>query len=256
MKGALEKITNLGGSENEPPQIAPPPSPPTSGTSKGDNGGKKGGIFKKLKEKRSKKRSIIGPETTQSVSGVLGESWRCSSPVIKEETDLHSNERKTASKDTLVSTKDDQPLRSDSRNSREERASPQDRKRSWSHGQIHKVSIEHGDQILNETFPSSSLSSKLSNSESVTLGSPVDRTGGGRERGQTDQYVIHGPIPGEAEQYYKLRKPIYEKFGDKSHHDTLKELTDFLSSSEEKEPVNLSILQDWDGWMIGSKTVM
>lgn len=256
MKGALEKITNLGGSDHEPSHIAPPPSPPTSGTSKGDNGNKKGGIFKKLKEKRSKKRSIIGPETTQSVSGVLGESWRCSSPVIKEETKLHSNEPKTVSKDT----KEDQPVRSDSRNSREERVSPQDRKRSWSHGQLNKVSIERGDQILNETFPSSSLSSKLSNSESVTFASSVERGGGGkeggREGGQTDQYVIHGPIPGETEQYYKLRKPIYEKFGDKSHHDTLKELTDFLNSSEEKEPVNLSILQDWDGWMIGSKAVM
>ena len=261
MKETLDKITRLGGSERELPHLVPPPSPPTSGTAKVENGGggggggggKKGGIFKKLKEKRSKKRSIIGPETTQSVSGVIGQSWRSSSPGIKEEPAPKPTEKsKSTSKDMLVS-KEDLP-RSESRNSREERSSPQDRKRSWSHGNINKVSMESGDPLLSETFPSSSYPHKLTHSESVTLTSPVERVRGG-DGGSTDQYVIHGPIPGETEQYYKLRKPIYEKFGDKSHHNTLKELADFLDSSEEREPVDLSILQDWDGWMIGSKTI-
>lgn len=264
MKIALADITRLGGSERE---VIPPPSPPTarpaitSPTGKGERSesgaGKKGGIFKKLKEKRSKKRSVIGPETSMSVSGVIGESWRSISPVIKEE----KKSKKTTSKEKLNVIKlneqgspPHQSSRSESVSSREdkERESPSARKRSWSHGNIHKVLSDAEQDITSHM--------KLTHSGSISL-SPTQTTptegggGGGGEDEAADRYVIHGPSSGETaiSEEPKPRKPLYDVFGSHSHHETLKELEEFLDSVGETEPVDLSILEDWDGWMIGSR---
>ena len=49
---------------------------------------------------------------------------------------------------------------------------------------------------------------------------------------------------------------LYKDYGSKQHRLNLERVREFLESSGEQEPVDLSVLQDWDGWMIASREIM
>ena len=280
IKETLGEITRLGGTLHEA-EITPPSNKGTLPTAKGEgtntgSGGKKGGILKKLKEKRAKKQSIVGPETPLSVSGVIDSgdlAWGGDkSPSNKQE----KKSKKSVSKEKLNTIKQESPLpqRSGSVSSRDDlkekhvadsppgalngNSSPSNersRKRSWSHGNMNKTLEGSNEQGELTAFLSNS---QLSHSESATF---TCSSGGGTQNsdGTTDQYVINGPSPGDplgTLERRKDKKPLYKNFGSESHRQTLKELEEFLDTSNETEPLDLSKLLDWDGWMIGSRDVV
>lgn len=49
---------------------------------------------------------------------------------------------------------------------------------------------------------------------------------------------------------------LYEDYGSKQHKLNLERVHAFLESSGEIEAVDLSVLQDWDGWMVASRAIM
>ena len=60
-----------------------------------------------------------------------------------------------------------------------------------------------------------------------------------------------------AEDYYRQGCPtMYNEFGDKQHQMNLKRVQQFLESSGEMAPEDLSILRDWDGWVLASKDIV
>lgn len=55
--------------------------------------------------------------------------------------------------------------------------------------------------------------------------------------------------------YLQGSSRLYEDYGSKQHKLNLERVHAFLESSGEIEPVDLSVLQDWDGWMIASREI-
>lgn len=49
---------------------------------------------------------------------------------------------------------------------------------------------------------------------------------------------------------------LYADYGSKQHKLNLERVQEFLESSGEVEPKDLSVLQDWDGWMVASREIM
>ena len=49
---------------------------------------------------------------------------------------------------------------------------------------------------------------------------------------------------------------LYACFGGEKHRQILGTIQEFLESSGEFEPVDLSVLQDWDGWTIASGEIV
>lgn len=49
---------------------------------------------------------------------------------------------------------------------------------------------------------------------------------------------------------------MYKEYGSKQHKLNLERVHTFLESSGETEAVDLSVLQDWDGWMVASREIM
>lgn len=49
---------------------------------------------------------------------------------------------------------------------------------------------------------------------------------------------------------------LYKEFGSKQHRLNLERVFEFLESSGETEPADLSVLHDWDGWMVASKDIV
>lgn len=252
MKEALSEIARLGGAEPEIQSTAAATSSSTKADKKG--AGSSGGIFKKLKEKRQKKRSVIGPETSMSVSGIIESTgaWRSDSPGLKEEKKTKKGMSKEKLNILTIPEQEPPKSRSESVSSKDESSTtvspvvknspPRNRKRSWSHGNISKVpdgEAIHLSAIKLSQFSESSESSIDPNSS-------------------TDQYVIHGPssvdLLGIAEEF-QHRKPLYDNYGGETHKETLRELKEFLDTADENEPMDLRMLQDWDGWVIGSKEI-
>jgi hypothetical protein len=247
VKETLSEIAQLGNIEtiNENVPTTPVNGVSTNSTSsspKGEN--TKKGILKKLKEKRAKKRSVIGPETSMSVSGLIKTAsndeiaWRSSSPVAGTTT-KEDKKKKSSSKEKLniITIHEHQESRSQSVSSREEMSiaeSPQTKKRSMSHGNINKEPDEH-------------IANKLSHSSSVTFESNVINTIEECPSALTPSYNNTPEPP---------KKMLYDTFGTNYHKGTLQELDEFLETAEEKEPADLSKLQDLDGWMIGSRDVI
>lgn len=78
---------------------------------------------------------------------------------------------------------------------------------------------------------------------------------------QANGYVINGPSPMVQEHEQDLTNSdvvtsLYACFGGEKHRQILGTIQEFLESSGEFEPVDLSILHDWDGWTIASSEIV
>lgn len=209
---------------------------------------KKGGIFKKLKEKRAKKRSIVGPETMPFGDGDSSAWSSAGSPprerktsvvskASREKLDTIKQEPSNTTRDGPVTSRDDTKGTGNETPTQANPGSPQDRRRSWSHSHINKMSVANTD-LLSLGSPS-----KITHSGSVTFSSPEPTVD------STDHYVVHGPSSVED-------KAIYKDFGGEYHKQTLTEIDEFLDTSGEMEPDDLSKLEDWEGWMIASNKIV
>ena len=49
---------------------------------------------------------------------------------------------------------------------------------------------------------------------------------------------------------------VYEIFGDKKHKKSLRLIQEFLESTGEHEPADLTVLQEWDGWAVASRDIV
>ena len=58
------------------------------------------------------------------------------------------------------------------------------------------------------------------------------------------------------EQFKNGCPDLYHSFGDTRHQANFEKVLNFLSSTGEEKPVDLSVLQDWDGWSLTNKDLM
>ena len=56
--------------------------------------------------------------------------------------------------------------------------------------------------------------------------------------------------------YLRGSSKLYKEFGSKQHKLNLERVHELLESSGEIEPMDLSMLRDWDGWMVATKDLM
>lgn len=56
--------------------------------------------------------------------------------------------------------------------------------------------------------------------------------------------------------YWQVSTKLYKDYGNKQHKLNLESVHEFLESSGEIEPADLSVLQEWDGWMVASREIM
>ena len=99
---------------------------------------------------------------------------------------------------------------------------------------------------------------KVSHSFSTTFSSEGDALNSQEDSVSSDKYVINGPSSGDhlSGPHSKNKyEALYLNFGNEVHKQTLKDLQDYLDSSGEEEPLDLSIIQDWNGWIIGTTDV-
>ena len=93
--------------------------------------------------------------------------------------------------------------------------------------------------------------SKLSPNSSVMEDGLAEKVEG-EERGEERE-------AGEEEwaRYFQKGCPsLYEDYGDEQHKLNLKHVMKFLESCNETAPVDLGILQDWDGWSLSTKELV
>ena len=60
----------------------------------------------------------------------------------------------------------------------------------------------------------------------------------------------------DLEAFRKGSAKLYSEFGDKQHKMNLERVLEFLKSSGESQPANLTLLMDWDGWVLASKQIV
>ena len=196
------------------------------------------GLFKKLKEKRAKKRSIVGQENPVGEDGI----WRTGSPI--------GEERKS-----VINRKYTPKVTADSKNESVDSSATKSpdslnnsgRVRSWSHGNINKIS--HVDNF--ET----GSTQKVTHSISSTFSSGTGTQNSQEDSVPSNKYVVNGPSSGDHQSTRKY-EALYTTFGDEVHKQTLTDLHEYLDSSGETKPLDLSILQDWNGWVIGTTDVV
>lgn len=75
-----------------------------------------------------------------------------------------------------------------------------------------------------------------------------DVKGGEGEGGDEDYNEYHSYLQGSAS--------LYKEFGSKQHKLSLKKVQEFLESSNEMKPVDLMLLQDWDGWIVAVREIV
>ena len=85
-------------------------------------------------------------------------------------------------------------------------------------------------------------------SRSLTWGGATRGGRGEEEEEHMDYNDFHAYLQGCA--------ALYKEFGSKQHKLSLKKVQEFLESSEEMEPVDLKLLQDWDGWIVAVKEIV
>ena len=206
-----------------------------------------GGLFKKLKEKRAKKRSIVGQEPHDGL-------WRTGSPIGEERKSV-INRKYTPKKENVDTRKESIGSHDDPAGNSTTKSPDSSRRRSWSHGNINKISTPNSFEI-----PLVENDHKVPHSKSTTFSSGGDTQNSQEDSVSSDKYVINGPssgdhhqLPGYTEKRYEA---LYLNFGNEVHKQTLKDLQEFLDSCGEVEPLDLSIIQDWNGWVIGTTDVV
>ena len=60
----------------------------------------------------------------------------------------------------------------------------------------------------------------------------------------------------EFNSYLQGSSALYKEFGSTEHKDNLKKVCEFLESTNEKNPVDLRLLQDWDGWIVAVREIV
>ena len=155
----------------------PPSSPTAAAPSKGaeSSGGKKGGIFKKLKEKRSKREKHTSLDQRKLLAQWVSHGDQpLPLPPKKRRRNRPAKRRQMLSNSMINQS------RSESVSSREDKEgainSPRDKKCSWSHSHLNKVSMDR-DQSGGDDFQS-----MFSHSGSVTF-SPMETSCHPREGG-------------------------------------------------------------------------
>lgn len=220
---------------------------PTGGDQETSGNKKSVGLFKKLKEKRAKKRSIVGQENADG-------AWRTGSPIGEERKSIINRKYvpKSTEKQSSIENQQEKPFNAKSPDSVDST-----RQRSWSHGNINKISQTDSFDFKMPNDQSVSHSNSLSFSSSTGGGGGIQPSPNSSV--SSDKYVINGPSSGDTKQQEKSRpkiEGIYITFGDEVHKQTLKDLRDYLDSSGEVEPLDLSIIQDWNGWVIGTSDIV
>ena len=221
-------------------------APPGTGDESPSNAANKksGGLFKKLKEKRAKKRSIVGQEAHDGL-------WRTGSPIGEERKSIINRKytpKNTEKRKDSVDSHNNEGDPSTS-SSKSPDSADSSRRRSWSHGNINKISHTDNFEIT------AASDQNVPHSSSTTFSS-----GGGTQNSQedsvlsSDKYVVNGPSSVDQHPSFSEKKSeaLYANFGDEVHKQTLRDLREFLDSSGEVEPLDLSVLQDWNGWVIGT----
>ena len=248
-----------------------------SGGGAGGGGGGTGGgggiksTWKKLKEKRMKKKN----STTSELPHIQTDA----DPADKKAVQPHSPARdkskkqKVTSSSTLLGTKEEARTKDhvETPSSAEEGSLSRTSSKGDSSGRKegenspggHTSDVEHSD-----LSPSMSTS-KLSSSESATFAThdsglvdhlpPVIVTEEQCDLSRASDSVGDEPCSPVEQTDSPDGLPVqsvYESFGDEKHRKSLQKIQQFLDSTEEDEPVDLTALQDWDGWTVASRDIV
>ena len=84
--------------------------------------------------------------------------------------------------------------------------------------------------------------------------SPHTPSGSAEEREGTGQGELQ-EIDEMLKDFRKGCPSLYEDYGDEQHKLNLKHVLKFLESCHESRPLELSVLQEWDGWTLASKEI-
>ena len=244
-------------------------------SSKPSSGGIKGTLMKFKERRRSKKTSLEGPSTTIHEEG-------CVSPNSEESRVLKDREGKN--KDKIVSSK--KSPKTSPKNSPPPITSPvvsqlimsklpdeegKPARVTSTDDALSKARVTSTDDALSKARskqPQFDLLlgelSQLSLSQSGTYSDPMNTQSSSQSSQESVQALTRSSTTTDFmfrdflanEQFRNGCPDLYHCFGDVHHQASFEKVLQLLSSAGEEKPVDLNILQDWDGWTLTNKDLV
>lgn len=119
--------------------------------------------------------------------------------------------------------------------------------------ELSQTSEKHSGASLSQPEPFTGIEEHFNTQSSSVSGGLVEaqERSEGKETTAKEDDVYY-----ERGSYLQGSSRLYEEYGSKQHKLNLERVHAFLESSGETEAVDLSMLRDWDGWMIASREIM
>lgn len=289
LKGKKKKQSNLTAPETNLPSLESDHSPSSSPSRKrnslgplkeneGESGEGKGkGLFGKWSASKDKQHTLtkqdsVSQETASNSPSYTspGSSSRRKSPMGSGE-DFHRPESRSSMEDNLLSQKSD--MRSSDeyldgdKTSRHMNSSKVDLVLSQPIGYPQtsaKLSRSQSENLVTHKGHFSTQSSSDANVQLMPLEDEHDPSLSGEQNLMDHGFLANGHLVLSEEQQHELMErdftkgcpSIYAEYGDKQHKMNLRGVQEFLESSGEMEPVDLSVIQDWDGWVMATREIV
>ena len=243
----IKTAMSEGGISNSP-SLAPLAEIKEAETKK--DGGKTGKARfgkKQAKEKESTKDN----RSTSAAPEIVFRNERADSPIVSAEEDMFSQRSdpelsQAAAAGSEVGIAPPAPPTADSSKSSDAIISET--------LDLSQVSGKHSGTSLSQSETFAEQFSTQSSSEpaisSILLGGSQGNEGwDNRDMGRDDDVHYEGS-------FLQGSTKLYDNYGSKQHQLNLERVKVFLESSGEIEPLDLSVLHDWDGWMVASREIM
>lgn len=289
LKGKKKKQSNLTAPEINSPSLESDHSPSSSPARKRGNlgplkeneeesgEGKGKGLFGKWSATKDKQHTLtkqdsVSQETASNSPSYTspGSSSRRKSSVGSRE-DFHRPESRSSMEDNLLSQKSDmrssdeylggdKTLRHTNRSKIELLLSqPTDYSQKPA-----KLPRSQSDNFVTHRDHLSTQSSYDANVQLIPLEDEHDPSLSGEQNVMDHGFLPNGHLVLSEEQQHELMETdftkgcasIYAEYGDKQHKMNLRRVQEFLESSGEMEPVDLSVIQEWDGWVMATREIV
>lgn len=290
LMNTMAQIARLSSQKEESSQISKRTNVNAGGGAAAAGGGAGGGVikgtWKKLKEKRLKKRNsaYTEPPSTQADLEASDKKTTRQSPAQKskpkkQKENLVMNKEETKARESVETSSTDEwsGSRTDSKNNsltrKEDEKTPEDHMepndiQSDSLNNSNLTSSEspnfaHAERDLPPLVQEIVIEDQLSSSESQNFVRPErdlpfteDHTNSLTVNDRDGLESISPIEDTDGPSFEPQDLSVYERFGDDRHRKSLRKIQEFLESTGENEPVDLTVLREWDGWMVASRDVV
>ena len=269
LSNTIAQLVRLNDQRESSPQTGKrtTPAAPVAGAG---TGGVIKGTWKKLKEKRKKRNSAYTEPPTTPGDGAESSDKKGTAKQLTTPTAQKSSKPKKTKETVPAVSKELAKANDETSNSAEETSlsrsgSKEERSKTDSLGRkstdIEKTSedvTQDVDLSEHSKMPSSESTSFVDSDQNqaepqmVVIEDHPDLT----TANDRESVELTSPLEDTDSPHDDQLETVYERFGDETHRRSLHKVHEFLESTGEHKPVDMTVLHDWDGWTIASRDVV